>query len=155
MLLSAILDNSVFILVHCSLCSLLFAIISSGLYSILYLISLWLLVSIRYTLFFLFSLLFQCLYAILFVSSILTIVFNVYTLSLTTSGIWLSKSFLISILFFLTTAWSFTYLAPFLTIYFLSLSIITFTSSNPDRASSFPRSTGAISDCPGISILVR
>ena len=57
------------------------------LYSILYFFSLWLSMSIRYTLFFLFSLLFQCLYAILFVSSILTMVFSFYTLSLTTSGI--------------------------------------------------------------------
>ena len=47
------------------------------------------------------------------VSSVFTIFFNVYTLSLTTSGIWLSKSFVSPNLFIFTFPWSSTYFLLF------------------------------------------
>ena len=153
-----------FILVHWSLCNLLFALISSGLCSIRYFVltfgsqCLYAILQfffLFFSFFSLFSLLFQCLYAMSFFSSILTFLFNVYTLSLTTSGICLSKSFSSSKSLFPHCCVVIHLSTCLLVTYFLRPSIITLAASNPGCANSFPSSSIAVHECTGISALER
>ena len=150
-----------FILVHWSLCNLLFALISSGLYSIRYFVltfgsqCLYAILQfffLFFSFFSLFSLLFQCLYAMSFFSSILTFLFNVYTLSLTISGIQVfssSQSLFphCCVVIHLSTC--------LLVAYFVRPSIISLAASNSGCANSFPSSSIAVHECTGISALER
>ena len=102
-----------------------------------------------------FPLLSQCFCAISLVSSVFTIFFNVYTLSLTTSGIWLSESYLISVLSFLIVALVFTYYSSHLQAYFPCPFIVTLIPSRSTRTSNSLIFANPISDCPGLSILLQ
>ena len=141
----------------------LFSILLLGLYSILYILSVLTIVSvsIRYTLcFFCSHLLFwvSIRYTLCFFpfSSILTIISVSirYTLSLTTSGIWLSKSFIVSNPF-LHCSMVVRKSACLSVAYFLRPSMITLAASNPGWESNFPSSSMAVHECPGISAFER
>ena len=113
---------SILILYHCFLSGFLFSMILLGLYSILYILSVLTIVSVSIR----------------------------YTLSFTTSGIWLSKSFIVSNPC-LHCSMVVRESACLLVVYFLRPSMITLAASKPGWESNFPSSSMVVHECTGIS----